>query len=602
VSDSNFQVNLRGVIDLLSDHLYGSPRVFVRELLQNAVDAITARRLQDRRHLGEIRLELSEATAKQPATLAVRDNGIGLTEDEVHQFLATIGRSSKRGVLEADDFIGQFGIGLLSGFVVSDEIVVITKSVQDDAPAVEWRGAADGVYSVRTLDADIEPGSQVYLRARADVAERFEPQFIIDAARHFGSHLPTPITVLTAAESVTINSPPPWQVAYGSQQEAREARLAYGRDVLETDFLDAIPLESDVGGIQGIAFVLPHASSAPLRQSHRVYLKDMLLSEHADGLLPDWAFFVRCVVNATDLRPTASREAFYEDEQLQQAREAMGGCLRRYLMQLAQHDRAALDRILALHYLPIKALAVDDDEFYQMVIDWLPFETSLGQMTLAQCAEHGDTIQYTTTRDQFLQISSVAAAQRICIVNAGYTYDRELIEKLPTIFADRRCEPSDLSQLVQSFEGLSLDERDATFDLVRTAELVLQPYRCGAQLQKFEPAELPTLYTANDTATFLRSIEQTKDEADELWAGVLDQIAEQPASTAYAQLTFNYKNRLVRRLAELKDKNLVGRAIEMLYVQSLLLGHYPLGAQESALLGDGMLRLIEYAIDASDKK
>ena len=599
MSDSKFQVNLRGVIDLLSDHLYGSPRVFVRELLQNAVDAITARRQLDRHHQGEIRIELTEATGEGPATLAVEDNGIGLTEEEVHQFLATIGRSSKRGVLEADDFIGQFGIGLLSGFVVSDEIVVVTKSAQADAPAVEWRGGADGVYSVRTLQADIEPGSQVYLRARVDAAEMFEPEFLLDAARHYGSHLPTTITVATGDQQQEINSPPPWRVAYDNQQEAREARLAYGQEVLETDFLDAIPLESKVGGVEGIAFVLPHASSAPLRQSHRVYLKDMLLSEHADGLLPDWAFFVRCVVNATDLRPTASRESFYEDEKLDAAREALGACLRRYLVQLAKHDRAALDRILALHYLPIKALAVDDDEFYQIVIDWLPFETSLGQMTLAECAEFDATIRYTPTRDQFLQISSVAAAQRICIVNAGYTYDQELIEKLPSAFPDRRCEQTDPSQLVQSFESLSLDERDATFDLVRTAELVLQPYRCGAQMQKFEPAELPTLYTANDTATFLRSIEQTKDDADELWSGVLDQIAEQPASTAYSQLTLNYKNRLVRRLAELKDKNLVGRAIEMLYVQSLLLGHYPLGAQESALLGDGMLRLIEYAIDAA---
>ena len=147
-------------------------------------------------------------------------------------------------------------------------------------------------------------------------------------------------------------------------------------------------------------------------------------------------------------------------------------------------------------------------------------------------------------------------------------------------------------------EGQSLDEREATFDLVRLAEMVLQPYRCGASIQKFEPHELPTIYSSNDAANFLRSIEQTQDQADELWSGVLDRIAEQPASTAYAQLTFNYKNKLIQRLVEISDKNLLGRVIEMLYVQSLLLGHYPLGSKESSLLGDGMLRLIEYAIDS----
>lgn len=600
--DRNFQVNLRGVIALLSDHLYGSPRVFVRELLQNGIDAITARRHLQPTHEGHIRLELIEAAGDRPATLSVQDSGIGLTEEEVHQFLATIGHSSKSGVLEADDFIGQFGIGLLSGFVVSDEIVVITKSAGLDSPAVEWRGSADGAYSVRTLEVEVETGTQVFLRAREEATPLFETDSLIEAATHYGSHLPVPITIAANDQEYSINQEPPWQTAGSSEPEAREARLAYGREVFETEFLDAIPLESKVGGVEGVAYVLPYASNMPARQSHRVYLKNMLVSEHADGLLPDWAFFVRCVVNATDLRPTASRESFYEDEKLDAVRNALGTCLRRYLMQLARHDRPALDRLLALHYLPIKALAADDDEFYQMVIDWLPFETSLGQMTLSEVCEQGSAVHYTPTRDQFLQIASVAAAQGLCIVNAGYTYDQDLIEKLPLAFPDRTCQQSDISQLVQSFESLSLDERDKTFDLVRMAELVLQPYRCGAQIQKFKPTELPTLYASNDAATFLRSLEQTKEETDDLWSGVLERIAEQPASTAYAQLTLNYQNSLIRRLAELQDKNLVGRAIEMLYVQSLLLGHYPLGAKESALLGDGMLRLIEYAIEGVSKK
>ena len=58
----------------------------------------------------------------------------------------------------------------------------------------------------------------------------------------------------------------------------------------------------------------------------------MLLSEEPDNLLPDWAFFVKAVVNVNDLRPTASRESFYEDDKLDEARTALGGCLRDYLV------------------------------------------------------------------------------------------------------------------------------------------------------------------------------------------------------------------------------------------------------------------------------
>ena len=132
----NFQVNLRGVIDLLSDHLYSGPHVYIRELLQNGIDAITARQQVDPSHAGAVKLEIIEGSDSRPTTLVAYDNGIGLTEDEVHEFLATIGQSSKRDTLERQDFIGQFGIGLLSGFVVSDEIVVITRSVKSGAKTV----------------------------------------------------------------------------------------------------------------------------------------------------------------------------------------------------------------------------------------------------------------------------------------------------------------------------------------------------------------------------------------------------------------------------------------------------------------------------------
>ncbi len=90
-----FQINLRGLIELLSDHLYSGPEVFVRELLQNAVDAIRARLKLEPQHVGEISLELAAPKGKPPSVILI-DNGIGLTEEEVHRFLATIGESSKR--------------------------------------------------------------------------------------------------------------------------------------------------------------------------------------------------------------------------------------------------------------------------------------------------------------------------------------------------------------------------------------------------------------------------------------------------------------------------------------------------------------------------
>ena len=94
--ESRFQVNLAGMIDILSNHLYSDQNVYIRELLQNGTDAIRARRLWDADFdAGEIQVELLQDKASGSKTLVFADNGIGLTAEEVELFLATIASSSK---------------------------------------------------------------------------------------------------------------------------------------------------------------------------------------------------------------------------------------------------------------------------------------------------------------------------------------------------------------------------------------------------------------------------------------------------------------------------------------------------------------------------
>ena len=154
MEDFRFKVNLGGMIEILSDHLYSSPDVYIRELLQNGADAITGKRkILGEGAEGAITLEITEGER-----LVFTDTGQGLTEEEIHQFLAIIGESSKRELGQKDlrtDYIGRFGIGLLSCFMVSDEIRMVTKSCRsEDAPVLEWRGKPDGIYTIRRLQQD----------------------------------------------------------------------------------------------------------------------------------------------------------------------------------------------------------------------------------------------------------------------------------------------------------------------------------------------------------------------------------------------------------------------------------------------------------------
>ena len=599
-SDHRFQVDLRGLIDLLSQHLYSEPTVFVRELLQNSVDAIQARRRLDPTLAGSIQIEIVE-TDEQPPTLIFQDDGVGLTELEAHQFLATIGQSSKRGDFSRrpEDFLGQFGIGLLACFMVSEEIVVITRSASDEAnSAVEWRGRSDGTYAGRRLEREAPIGTQVFLRAKPSAIELFEPERFERLARHYGGFLEPEISLSVGGGSITLNETPPWEADL-SDPRTRDDILQWAIETFERQFLDVIPLHTDAGEVEGLAFVLAAPVHSNAQQAHRVYLKNMLLSQRATNLLPDWAFFVQCVVNARGLRPTASRESFYEDDALHAARDELGAGLRGYLMHMARREPRRLQELIGIHHLSLKALALEDDECLRLFIDWFPFQTSLGSMTFGEFRRENPVIRYVTTVEQFRQISQVAASESLAVINAGYVYDSDLLQRLPSVMDDIEVYPFQVDELSDRFEPLDMAERDQVAPFEQFADSVLQPYKCLVEVSRFRPVELPALFVTNENADFMRSVDGSKEVADSLWSGILDNISADAAATAYARLHLNFENPLIRRVAAITDREAQRRCIETLYVQSLLLGHFPLRSNEVKLLSAGLLGLINWALDAS---
>lgn len=587
-----FQVDLRGVVDLLSHHLYGSPRVYVRELLQNAVDAITARRATEPGAPAVVRIEPSEITGD--GTLRIHDSGIGLTEPQVHELLATIGRSSKRDELgfARNEFLGQFGIGLLSCFLVADEIRVLTRHA--DEPTVLWTGYADGRYSVRrSRTRRAEPGTTVTLVPRRDAEQWLIGPTVTELAWLYGSLLPVDITV---AGTPTTDGPAPWSPAAGATPAARRAGLlTYARQHLGFTPFDVIELSVPEAGLIGAAFVLPAPVNPAARPGHRVYLKQMLLADGVDGLLPEWAFFARCVVDATELRPTASREALYEDDLLESAREALGDQLRGWLVRLADDDSAGLAEFLHIHHLGVQALAMHDDEMLRLVEQWWPMETNAGRMTLAEFRERHGLVRYVASTDEFRQLSGVAAAQSLPVINAGYTYDSDLIERLPIMDSSiliERLEPTDLTT---RFDAVDPGVELALRPFLTTAQRVLDRLGCEVVLRSYDPVSLPALYLVSRAAMFTGELDATREQVDEVWAGVLDAIAAS-GPPERPQLVLNHRNALVRRISTLGDTELVTLAVEALYGQSLLHGHHPIRPADAALLNNSFLGLLGRAV------
>lgn len=589
-----FQVDLRGLVDLLSHHLYSSPKVYVRELLQNAVDAITARaQIEPGFEPGTQHV----AIVADGKRLRITDPGVGLTLPEVHKLLATIGGSSKRDEeIEGArrDFLGQFGIGLLACFTVASVITVTSRSAKDPAaPVVRWAARDDGSYTVTEvpLSEHPEPGTTVELVARRG-EDWLQPKRVTDLAREYGSLLPVRITVSDGGTPVEVSDTPPlWEREHANPTARRLALNTYCEQVLGFPPLDVIDLDVPLSGIKGVAFVLPHATSPSTRPAHRVHLKRMLLTDTADNLVPEWAFFVRCVIDTDALRPTASRESLYDDEALAVARDAIGAQVREWISRLAAEDPTRLESFLAVHELGVKALARHDMELLAAMLPWLRFETTAGHTNLPDFARAYQPLYLAATVDEYRQVAQIAAAQGIGVVNGGYTYDAELVQALPRLDPQVKVE-----QLQPGVISASLDPVDTGTELslrsfLNAARARLDSVDVDVVVREFNPVSVPALLLDDRESRRERQRAEAEAEADDLWGGILASIKQHAPR---AQLVLNHRNPTVRRIAAISDPQLAGTAVESLYGQALLMSHRPLRSADTALLNRSFMNLLEH--------
>ena len=593
-TSENFRVDLKGMVDLLSQHLYSSPRVYLRELLQNAVDAIAAR--AEAEPGCPRRVDVTPADVSPDGRLHMLDTGVGLDEAGIADVLATIGRSSKRDDLGVarEGFIGQFGIGLLSCFLVTDEVEMRTRLASGaEAVTVRWRGRADGTYDVSPADEPLaEPGTEVVLAPSPEATELLDE----DAVRHlidrFGAYLPCEIVLHGREGPEHVGGQVfPWDDARPAGVERRAANVELAERRLGLQPLDAIPLEDLESGLRGLAFVTPEAL---VRATHRAYVHQMLLSDSCDNLLPEWAFFVRAIVDSSGLRPTASREALFEDELLEGTRERLGEVIRGWLTRTLTADPAVAEAFLDVHRLAVKAMAGQDDAMLDVVGRLLTFETTVGDVTLDELRRTEPLLRYVTSVTDFQQVAPIATAQGLSVVNAGYAYDLRIIARYARRHPELETQRLLPTDLMAHLEDPDPGDARRFAPLVAAAQEVLRRAGCEPQLRSFTPAHLHALLLTDRDTRLERERQVVEADSDEIWAGLL---ATQTRSDRRPSFVLNSRSQTLRRLADAGDPDLQAVAVEALYAHALVAGRHRLRPVDSAIVARALPRLIDTLLE-----
>lgn len=502
------QVDLFGLMTVLGEHLYSTPFVALRELVQNAHDSCVRRRLED-----PAAFEAAIRVVGDPATgtLEVADSGAGLTRDEIVRYLATVGAGYTRKLREqhgSDDLIGLFGLGFLSAFVIADRVAVTTTSYQSPGLTLLYQSRTGERFSVEAV-ATRPIGTTVTLHLKERFHELADPENLRRRLDHYCALLPLPVFV--GADPVAVNAePPPWRTPDLHPVRARQARLAFARR-LERRFDPICAFEvrpTEGTDIRGLLWIHDSATygTSDNRNLH-VYVRGMLLDDDARDLLPSWAGFVSGAVESARLTPTASREDLQRDATYAATAKALAEALVAGLAGLAEREPEAWRRVLARHNEALLGAAICDDRLFSLLADELTVPTSEGDLNVDVITRRGQGKVYVglSSHGGFEEV--LFRALRVPVI-VGTRYGA-----LP--FARRHTERRggvviELGTAAGNKRVFPPAELPAG-DLAFLKDMLTKP---GQRLvaTRFAPAELPLVLVPDREAELKRRVES--DEAD----------------------------------------------------------------------------------------
>ncbi|TAN16232.1 MAG: molecular chaperone HtpG, partial [Rhodanobacter sp.] len=349
-----FEAEVAQVLHLVTHSLYSHKEIFLRELISNASDACDKLRFESiakpELMAGDSELHIDVSWDPDARTVTVRDNGIGMSRDEVVANIGTIASSGTRRFLEAMSgeqkadarLIGQFGVGFYSAFVVADKVTVLSRRA--DTPAAEgvkWESDGKGEYTLEPVEL-AERGTAVILHLKAGEDQFLSRWQLRALITRYSDHVAFPIRMPTEKdgkptdEFETINAASALWTKPKSEISDADYQSFYKS--LGHDFNDALAwTHNRVEGSQSFTTLLYLPSQPPFdlmmggrdeRKGLKLYIKRVFIMDAAEELLPNYLRFVRGVVDADDLPLNVSREILQHNRQLERIKAA---CVKRVL-------------------------------------------------------------------------------------------------------------------------------------------------------------------------------------------------------------------------------------------------------------------------------
>ncbi|GIE78150.1 chaperone protein HtpG [Actinoplanes philippinensis] len=338
-----FQAEARQLLQLMVHSIYSNKDIFLRELISNASDALDKLRLaklQDGLEADTSDLHIEIEVDAEARTLAVRDNGIGMTRDEVVALIGTIAKSGTAELLgklkeakESPELIGQFGVGFYSTFMVADRVELVTRKAGTEGHGTRWESTGEGTFTIdEAPDAPIGTTVTLHLRpkdeddALYDYTDEWKLKEIV---KRYSDFISFPIRKRSGEEVQTLNSQKALWARPRSEVTDEEYHEFYKHISHDwTDPLEIINMKAEgTFEYEALLFIpsrAPHdLFQRDARRGLQLYVKRVFIMDDSKELIPDYLRFVKGVVDAADLSLNISREILQQDRHIQMIRRRL---------------------------------------------------------------------------------------------------------------------------------------------------------------------------------------------------------------------------------------------------------------------------------------
>ena len=350
MKEKQFKAESKRLLDLMINSIYTNKEIFLRELISNASDALDKRyynsMTQKKETVDRDKLNIKISLDKENKILTIEDNGCGMNKEELENNLGTIAKSGSLAFKEAQEkqddveIIGQFGVGFYSCFMVSSDVTVISKSL-DDEQAYKWHSKGVEGYTIEPCEKD-EIGTKIILKIKDDTEDekysRYLEEFVVkNLVKKYSDYIRYPILMDVEHEKLkegskdeyekvketeTLNSMIPlWkkkkseikQEEYDSFYTSKFSDFSKPQKVIHTQ-------AEGTFSYNALLFIPSHLPydfyTKEYEKGLQLYSNGVLIMEKCAELLPDYFGFVKGLVDSPDLSLNISREMLQHDRQL----------------------------------------------------------------------------------------------------------------------------------------------------------------------------------------------------------------------------------------------------------------------------------------------